>query len=302
MNISRRDLLKASAAVLAAPGFAGRAMGRLPQVLSGTSKPAVVWLQGQGCSGCSVSLLNSIHYTTADDWLLNVIDLRYHPTLSAATGELAVSAAEDARTTGGYILVIEGAIPTGASGRFCTVWAGKTMHQALLDFAPAARFILAVGSCAAFGGLVAANTNPTTARSVSGILGNDSRIINIPGCPAHPDWIMGTIAHLLAHGQAPELDANRRPVVYFGQRIHDHCEKRCASGEKCEAATLGSENCLADVGCRGESTWSDCHLRRWNGGQQGRFGVNWCIGSRSPCLGCVNPGFPGMSGFFDSGR
>jgi hydrogenase small subunit len=302
MSISRRELLKASAAVLAAPGLAGRAAVQLQEVLAGTSQPPVIWLQGQGCSGCSVSLLNSIYYTTADGLLQDVIDLEYHPTLSAAAGDLAVSAAEKRRGAGGYILVVEGAIPTGAAGKFCTVWAGKTMQQALLDFAPSARFILAVGTCAAFGGLVSANTNPTAAKSVGGILGADARLINIPGCPSHPDWIVGTIAHLLEHGQAPPLDANRRPMMFFENRIHDHCDKRCKEGDECEAKSLGSDGCLVNLGCRGESTYADCYLRRSNSGQRGRFGVNWCIGSRSPCLGCVNPGFPGMSAFFDSGE
>lgn len=302
MEISRRDLLKASAAVLTAPGLGGQAMGELQKVLAGESHPPVVWLQGQSCSGCSVSLLNSVYYATADDLLQNWIDLQYHPTISAAAGDLAMSVAEKARLAGGYILAIEGSVPTGAAGRFCTVWAGKTMHQALIDFAPQARFILAVGACAAFGGLVAANTNPTTARSVSPVLADDSRIINIPGCPAHPDWVVGTIAHLLRNGEAPPLDANRRPMAYFGERIHDHCEKRCKNDEPCEATALATEGCLAEVGCRGESTYADCYLRRWNGGQRGRFGVNWCIGARTPCHGCVNPGFPGMSAFFDLGE
>ena len=83
MSIGRRDLLKASAAVLAAPGFLGKAMAELQQVLAGKSHPPVIWLQGQSCSGCSTSLLNSIYYTTADDLLRNVINLEYHPTLSA---------------------------------------------------------------------------------------------------------------------------------------------------------------------------------------------------------------------------
>ena len=53
------------------------------------------------------------------------------------------------------------------------------------------------------------------------------------------------------------------------------------------------------LGCKGKKTHSDCYMRKWNSGGSGQFGVNWCIGARSPCLGCVEPSFPdGMSPFY----
>lgn len=300
MNISRRDLLRAAAALAAAPGLRSSAALALERALSGEEGVPVVWLQGQSCSGCSVSLLNSIYYTTADDLLLNTIDLKFHPTVMAAAGDSAATAAESARASGGYVLVIEGAIPTGAEGRYCELWPGMSMHQALVTYAPGASWILAVGTCAAFGGMSAGSPNPTTASSVAAVLGGDSRVINIPGCPAHPDWIVGTIAYLLAYGHAPPLDASRRPTAYFSNKIHDYCpERRKYCGDKREASRLSQPGCLEKLGCRGKQTYADCYMRKWNGGQPNTFGANWCIGARTPCHGCVQPNFPdGMSPFF----
>ena len=300
MSLTRRDLLKASAALVAAPGLSKTALATLQQVLEGEANVPVVWLVGQACSGCSVSLLNSIYYTTPDDLLMNVLDMEFHPTIMAAAGEQAVAEADAARVAGGYVLVVEGSIPTGAGGQYCHVWPGMTMHDAVLAFAPGASFILAVGSCAAFGGMISANTNPTGAQSVSQIIGADSRLINIPGCPTHPDWIVGTIAYLLENGQVPPLDAHRRPAAYFMNRIHDYCPQRARyCGEDREADRLSQDGCMEGLGCRGKQTYADCYMRKWNSAAQGRFGVNWCIGARSPCHGCVEPTFPGMESFFE---
>jgi hydrogenase small subunit len=293
-------MIRASAAILVAPGLSRKAIAKLEDVLAGEARPPVVWLVGQACSGCSVSLLNSVYYATPEELLLNVVDMEFHPTLMAATGDQAVAQADAARTAGGYVLVVEGAIPTGAAGKYCHVWPGMTMHDALVAFASGASFILAVGSCAAFGGMISANTNPTGAQSVQQVLGADPRLINIPGCPSHPDWIVGTIAYLLQNGQAPPLDAERRPTSYFSKRIHDYCHMRVEfCGEDHEAHRLSDIGCMEDLGCRGKQTYADCFMRKWNAGQPGRYGVNWCIGARSPCHGCTESSFPGMNSFFN---
>jgi NiFe hydrogenase small subunit HydA len=300
MNISRRDFLRASAAIVAARGLKESGVLALQQALTGATAVPVIWLQGLGCNGDSVSLLNTIYYASADELLLNTIDLEYHPTVMAAAGELAVSAAEDTAAAGGYVLVIEGAIPTGADGAYCTIWEGMTMQNALTTFAPNAGFILAVGTCAAYGGMSAGAPNPTMCKGVTGILGSLPRIINIPGCPAHPDWIVGTISYLLENNQAPPLDASRRPLMYFGNKIHDWChDRRRFCGTIHKASQLSQPGCLQNLGCKGPQTYADCYMRKFNSGEKGRFGGNWCIGARSPCQGCVQPNYPdGMSPFF----
>jgi hydrogenase small subunit len=301
MRISRRDFLKAAAAAVAAGRLAPAALASLQNLLRGEGDPRVIWLQGAGCNGCSISLLNSIYYMSFDDLLLNSIDLEFHNTVMAAAGDLAVSAAQAAGAQPGYVLVIEGAIPTGAGGKYCQLWPGMSMLDGLMTFSQNAGYILAVGSCAAYGGVTAGAPNPTQSKGVGDILENDPRLINVPGCPAHPDWMVGTIVYLLTNGHLPPLDAYRRPVQYFGLRIHDNCFKRHKlCGEPVWANQLGDEGCMEPLGCKGKLSYSDCYMRKWNSGETGQYGVNWCIGAHSPCLGCVQPDFPdGMSPFYE---
>lgn len=302
LHLSRRDFLVATAALMGARRLSASGYQGLRAAAAEGTRPPVIWLQGQGCNGDSVSLLNSIYYMTVDKLLIDTIDLKYHPTVMAAAGDLAVSAANDARTAGGYVLVVEGAVSTAANGKYCTIWPGMTILNAVQTFSQQAGFILAVGSCACYGGMTAGAPNPTGAKGVAGVLGNDNRIINIPGCPAHPDWVVGTVAHLLANGAAPPLDSARRPKMFFGKCIHDYCfrrEVKC-DGERVKATMLGQDGCLQDLGCRGPDTFADCYMRQHNGGKPERMGVNWCVAARSPCIGCVQPDFPdGMSPFYE---
>ncbi len=300
MRIGRRDFLKLAAGAVAAGKLAPAALARLAEVLLSRDAPRVIWLQGAGCDGCAVSTLNSIHYASFDSLLLNTLDVKFQSNVMAAAGDLAVSAAQAAGAQPGYILIIEGAIPIGAAGKYCGLWPGTTMQQAVQQFSVNAGYILALGSCACFGGVVAGAPNPTDARSVGQVLGNDSRLVNVPGCPAHPDWLVGTLTYLINHGRLPPLDAHRRPLQYFGQRVHDKCFRRHKlCGQMVFAQQLGQGGCLEHVGCKGKKAYSDCPVRKWNAGGGGRYGVNWCVGAGSPCLGCCEPGFPdGMSPFY----
>ena len=301
MRVSRRDFLKMAAAAAAAGRLAPSALAGLQKRLLVEGGPRVIWLQGSGCDGCAISFLNSVHYATPDDLLLNTLDVEFQSNLMAATGDLAVSAAEAAGAEPGYVLVVEGAIPTGAAGKYCTLWPGMTMHDALLSFSQNAGFIVALGACASYGGVTGGAPNPTDAFGVGGILGVDDRLINLPACPAHPDWLVGTIVYLITNEHAPPLDAHRRPLEFFGKRIHDNCHNRreyCGQGITF-AEQLSDEGCMELLGCKGKKTYSDCPMRKWNSSGPGEYGVNWCIGAKSPCLGCVQPDFPdGMSPFY----
>jgi hydrogenase small subunit len=298
MKLTRRDFVKASSAIVTALGLNASGVLRLKQAEALEAQDGgvpVVWLQAQSCNGCSVSLLNCIYYTTIDDLLVNKLDLEFHPTLMAAAGNLAIAAAEKAYRRGGYVLVVEGAIPTAANGEYCELWPGMTALRGVTRFARRASFILAVGACASYGGMVHGAPNPTGAQGLA-----DSyfgkRVVKIPSCPAHPDWVVGTVAYILANGTAPPLDSVGRPVEFFPDTVHEECPYE---DDAPKVTMLGQIGCLRNLGCKGPRTRGDCPTRRWNPAGPGQRGVNWCIGAGSPCIGCTEPVFPdGMSPFF----
>ena len=343
--ISRRDFLKTASAMAGVIGLKASGLLELQQALAAPGAPPVIWLQGQSCSGCSVSFLNSVHYATADNLLLNSIDLQYHPTIMAAAGDFAISAAglvrpslrelgvmaSEWRTSGdnlqsdlngdgtvdlddlkqlsekkrilsrkGYILVVEGSIPTGAHGAYCEIAKGLTMIDALDIFAEGADLIIAAGTCAAFGGLPAGSPNPTGAKSVKDALawlGKSNSVVNIAGCPIHPDWLVGTLVSVLTN-QPVDLDEHGRPLAYFAEKIHD--DDNCPFKHEPKIFRLGQKGCLKELGCKGPDTKSDCFSRKWNSPAQGQNGVNWCIGAGSPCVGCTEREFPDdkFAGFY----
>jgi hydrogenase small subunit len=333
MQLTRRDFLRASIAIAGAMGVSSSGLLRVQEALARTGGLKVVWLAAQACTGCSVSILNSIYYTTIDDLLLNKLDLKYHPQLSAAAGQAAIDVANAAYNTGGYVLIVEGAVPTLQSGRSCYLWPGTTAQAGVTRFALRADAVLAVGTCASFGGIPGAAPNPTGAKPVKAFAGSKT-VINIPGCPVHPDWLVGTVGYILKYGKVPPLDSYGRPTDFFGATVHSKCPNRpsyvgpnhhsrgrtCSDchaigtstvrrGEDDEAGTLNPSqvpafslsqpNCVYALGCKGPVTNCDCPTRKWNGAAAATPGVNWCIGARSPCFGCTQPTFPdGMSPFY----
>jgi len=272
---------------------------KLPQLLGDEGQdandgPTVIWLEAQSCSGCSVSLLNSIYYGTIDELLLNTLNLEFHPTIMAGAGSAAIAAAAAARAETGYVLIVEGGVPTGAGGKYAELWPGLTVLDGVKQFAQDAGFVMAVGSCSAYGGVNGGEPNPTGVMPLSDIL-PDKEVINVPGCPSHPDWVVGTVAHLIEEEEAPLLDSKGRPELFFEGKVHN----RCPNYDAFEAGDYSIDTCLYQHGCKGPNTRSDCPQRKWHSPAKGEFGVNWCIGSRSPCLGCTEPEFPdGLSPFY----
>ena len=293
MKITRREFLNYCTGSAAALGLAAT-LGPLEKALAATSGPPVIWIKGASCTGCTVSLANRIS-TSAPvdlaDLLINTIDLVYHPTLMGAAGDLAVQQLANA-AAGQYILAVEGGIPTIYSGKTCTIYTSNgvdvTALAAVQTLAPKAKAVLSIGTCASFGGMAAAAPNPTQIESLSVASGVST--INIPGCPPHPDWIVWTIAQLLA-GVTPALDTSGRPTTLYGSTIHSQCSRRNANW----ATSLASTGlCNGNLGCKGRQTHADCPTRMWNNG------TNWCVGTvtssgngtDSLCQGCTEPGFP----------
>jgi hydrogenase small subunit len=285
MRITRRDLMKYAGASAAALGLSGVELAQAAEVLASSTSPAVIWLSGSGCTGCSVSLLNAVN-PTIDQVLLNTISLKYHADLMGAAGDLAVAAANSAANAGGHILVLEGAIPTGAAGRYCAVWSENgrsvTAAEAVTKMAAKAKYLVAVGTCAAFGGIPRV-AGATGALGLGAYLGKP--VINLPGCPAHPDWVVLSLVSLIA-GKVPALDSKRRPTLFYTtQTVHERCPRR----ETEEASQFGQRGrCLEELGCKGPSSHCDCDIRLWNNKQ------SYCISANvgGLCIGCTEANFP----------
>jgi hydrogenase small subunit len=309
-NITRRDLLKAFGAVgagisvggfpvLAGDGPAAKPGGEAPQgdikgqvmaeAKARASDLPVVWIQGQSCSGCSVSLLNTV-YPDMVELLTETINLSFHQTVMAATGDIAWQMCDHAikNAKKGFVLVVEGSVPVGAEGRYCTLGVKDGHHMTFLDWTKklgaAAKATIAVGACATYGGIPAGKPNPTGAKAFSEIM-PEATLINIPGCPSHPDWITGTVAHVLLFG-IPEMDEYKRPKMFFAQTVHDNCERRSYYEEDKLAEHHSDEGCLIALGCKGPETYCDAPIRSWNNRR------NWCVQSGGPCIGCTSPSFP----------
>jgi hydrogenase small subunit len=285
MRISRRDFVGYCSKIAAVWGLQST-LGPMERALASTSGPPVIWLKAAGCTGCTVSLANRIS-TTAPvdlaDLLVSSIDLVYHPTLMAAPGDLAVRSLRAAEA-GTFILVVEGGIPTVYGGKTCTLWTENgvdvTALAAVKELAPKAKQVVCVGTCASFGGVSAAAPNPTGVQSVQAASGRAT--INVPGCPAHPDWIVWTLAQLLA-GNTPALDSSRRPTTLYGKTVHSQCPRR---NQPWASSLAETGNCMGNLGCKGRETYADCPSRKWNNG------TAWCVGVDALCQSCTSSAFP----------
>lgn len=254
-------------------------------------KMNLIWLEAAGCSGNIISLLNT-HNPDMVYFLKEMVNLRYNNSLMASQGEVAFKEFLDTLNTN-FILVVEGAVSTEANGLYSVIarYQGKliTGMEAIQMAGEKAKYVIAVGTCATFGGISAASPNPSASISVGEFLKRE--VINVPGCPVHPDWIIGTLAHLLAFG-VPKLDDRNRPILFYGITIHDQCTRRSFFDKGIFAEKLGDKECMFKIGCRGPVTRTDCPIRRWNDTD------NWPVGDNTPCIGCAQEKFPdGMEPF-----
>jgi hydrogenase small subunit len=288
-GISRRSFLKFCAALASMMALPPGAANAIAETLVKAMRPSVIWLSFQECTGCTESLTRS-HTPTLENMIFNMISLDYHHTLQAASGYGAEKSREDAmkKFYGKYLLLVDGSIPLGAGGVYSTI-AGRTNLDLLQDVAKGAAAIVAVGTCASFGGIPEAKPNPTGAVPVSDII-KDKPIINISGCPPIPVVITGVLAHYLTFGKLPELDHLNRPKSFYGESIHDRCYRRPFYDQGKFAKTFDDEGarngwCLFELGCKGPITHNACATTKWNGG------TSFPIESGHGCLGCSEPHF-----------
>jgi hydrogenase small subunit len=258
-------------------------------------RPSVIWLSFQECTGCTESLTRS-HSPTVEGLIFDHISLDYHHTLQAASGEAAEQARKAAmeENRGNYLVVVDGSIPLGNPG-YSTI-AGISNLEMLEETAAHAAAVIAVGTCASFGGIPHARPNPTGAEPVSAII-KDKPIINVSGCPPVPVVISGVLSHFLTFGEIPELDDLGRPTSFFGQSIHDRCYRRPFYDKGLFAESFDDEGakkgwCLYRLGCKGPMTRNACATAKWN------QGTSWPVESGHGCLGCSEPDFWDAGSFY----
>jgi hydrogenase small subunit len=289
-GVSRREFLgfcTAMASLLALPRSAA---AKIAAAVEKTAKPTLVWLEFQDCAGNSESFLRASRPSAADI-ILDVLSVDYHETIMAAAGHQAEEAlAKTVREKpGGFIAVVEGSIPTAANGAYCTI-GGKSALQIAREVCGAATATIAIGTCAAFGGLPAAAPNPTGALGVADAVPGLKNLINLPACPANAENLTALIVYYLTFKRLPPLDRYRRPLFAYGKSIHDNCERRAHydAGQYVEAWGDPGHRagyCLYKMGCKGPVTFQNCPYVRWN------EGTNWPIGCGHPCIGCAEPDF-----------
>ena len=328
MNISRRQFIKYCSIAAGALGLNATDLMKIEKATAATGGLPVLWIAGQACTGCTTSLANSVYYQTIQELLLlgtasNTLELKVHETLMAAMSNEATQQTP-AITASAFALVVEGAI-TPTNG-YCTIGsyagaASENMSDVVSALAAHTNCaaILAVGTCASFGGIPAAAGNITGAKGVLAHLGPSYRkkIVNIPGCPPNPNWVVGTVAYMLANGyKFPALDSLRRPRTYYGQRICNTCDRFATSTSGTQVTgflgvtalspmkvtapqnigdptqNIPGGRCLKKAGCKGSRTKSDCSLRKWHSPGFAQTGVNWCVGAGAPCQGCTQNFFP----------
>ncbi|SMX30688.1 HupU protein [Actibacterium lipolyticum] len=264
----------------------------------------VLWLQASGCGGCTMSLLCAEDPNLMDLFAGEGLNFLWHPSLSQATGA-EVRAILNRILNGEEhldILCIEGAIATGprGTGRYqMMAGTGRAMLEWVRDLSALADNVVAVGTCAAYGGVTTAGGNPSDAVGVQfdgqhagGILDATFRaksglpVINVAGCPTHPNWVTETLM-MLSRGklEADDIDGFARPRFYADHLVHHACPKNEFYEYKASARNLSEMGCMMEnLGCVGTQAVGDCNIRPWNGGGS-------CTRAGYPCINCTAPEF-----------
>ncbi len=315
-GVSRRSFMKLCAGIAAAAGLSAAAAPRVAVALDnkfigkteGTLFP-VLWIEGASCTGCTESFAQ-IETPDAGRVVLELISLNYSDVLSAGAGWSLEDAKKATIENTNYIVVYEGGITQGFNSNTLRV-AMETGEEILVHAAEHAKAVVALGSCAVNGGWMAAYPNAANATGVQGILKQHNiatPVVNVPGCPANPEWLMAILVQVLMMGgdkalvegdvkavvKLLDLNDEGKPQGIFGQTIHDNCERRGHFENGEFVYEFGSKEeelgyCLYPLGCKGPQTKSNCGVVLWNNRR------SWCIQAGSPCLGCceANPNDPG---------
>ncbi len=288
-GMTRRSFLKFSSAMAAALALPLSYAPRIASALEAAPRLPVIWVRGQACGGNTQAFLRSAD-PSVEELLLETLSVEYHDSLLTTAGAGADQALSGAmeRYPDGYVAVVEGAIPDGASGAYCLV-GGRPVRDVAREVISGALGVIAVGSCAVDGGAPAASHGQTDAKGIQGIAG-DTPLIALPGCPMNMVNLAAVIVHYLAAGEWPPLDLAKRPLAAYGNLIHNECERRPHFEFGEFALAWGDEGaqrgwCLYKLGCKGPESMGNCPTVRY------AEGISWNVRAGHGCIGCVTPDF-----------
>ena len=275
------------------------------------------WLAGMSCDGCSIAAVGATS-PSVEDLIAGTIPgvprvVLHHSVLSVESGEQFIrnyQMAERGELGAPYVVIYEGSIAderiAAAHGGYFSAMGAQKMPDGssqpiptatwLKRLAPGAAAVIAIGTCATWGGIPAAVGNPTGSMSIMDFLGKDYRsayglpVINVPGCSPVGDNFTETIACTLlflnGHGPLPEFDELGRPQWLFSETVHQRCVRAGYYEEGTFAEKYGEKECLVEIGCWGPVV--QCNI-------VSRGAINHmggCMNTGGVCIGCTMPGFP----------
>jgi hydrogenase small subunit len=238
------------------------------------------------------------------------VQVLWHPSLSLESPRelekiIARIEADEQELT---VLAIEGSILLGPDGTgMFDSFHGRPKKDIVAALAEKAHVVVAMGTCAAFGGVPASGENPTDAVGLQ-FLRDDNEgglferawrskaglpVINVSGCPAHPNTMLQTLIWALT-GITLELDQLNRPLEFFSTLVHQGCTRNEYHEFDVEEHKLGGAGCLYfNLGCEGPNTSATCNSILWNNqSSKTRAGV--------PCFACTAPSFPKQGNLFQT--
>jgi hydrogenase small subunit len=290
IGISRRRFLQFCGAMVATLALPERYTRRVARSLADAPRPPLVWLEFQDCTGDTESFLRASQ-PGVDDLLLETLSVNYHETIMVPAGAMTERSLSGTMSAypGQYICVVEGAIPMGDGGVYCTV-RGQTALSIAREVCGNALFTIAAGSCAWDGGLAAAAPNPTGAVGVRDAVPGLNNLLCLPGCPMNVVNLTATLVHWLTFGELPARDRSGRPHFAYGEEIHEECERHHHYERDRYVLAWGDEGhrkgwCLKKMGCRGPETHHNCPSVLWN------EGTSWPIRAGHGCIGCAESHF-----------
>ncbi|MDP9369836.1 MAG: hydrogenase expression protein HypE [Chloroflexota bacterium] len=271
------------------------------------------WLAGMSCDGCTVAVTGAMA-PSVEDLLIGRLPavprvVLHHPVTSVESGEAFMrnyELAAEGKLNAPYVIIFEGSVPNETlaaerDGYWCAMGsetAPKPIPTTtwLKRMAPGAAAVIAIGTCATWGGIPAAYGNPTGSMSVMDFLGKEYLsalglpVVNVPGCSPIGDNFTETVAAILlflnGYGPLPEFDELGRPAWLFNQTVHQQCVRAGFYEEGTFAEHYGDPECLVEIGCWGPVV--QCNITS-------RGAINHlggCMNTGGVCIGCTMPGFP----------